>query len=50
MFKGKPYVNKHVKRWDQDRFMEQHISNLQHVRPRIGTIEHDEVVINNRKK
>lgn len=41
MYRGKPYINRHVRKWDQERDMEQHVSNLCHIRPRTGTIEHD---------
>lgn len=50
MYKGKPYINKHVRKWDQERNMEQHLSNLYNIRPRTGTIDHEEVVINNKKR
>ena len=52
MYKGTPYVNKHVKKREQERLMDYHKVNLNHVRPVTGTLEggiKDEVVINNRK-
>lgn len=52
MYKGTPYVNKHVKKREQERSMDYHKVNLNHVRPVTGTLEggiNDGVVINNRK-
>lgn len=51
MYKGTPYVNKHVKKREQERSMDYHRVNLGQVRPVTGTLEGDKngVIINNRK-
>lgn len=49
MYKGTPYVNKHVKKWDQERRMDYHHANLTQVRPLTGTLQYDDVRINNKK-
>ena len=49
MFKG-AYINRHIKRRDDERTMDHHRFNLTHVRPITGTIDNVEgITINNKK-
>lgn len=39
MYKGTPYTNKHVKKREQKRVMDQHRTHLDHMRPFTGTLD-----------
>ena len=49
MYRGTPFLNRHIKRKEQERTMEYHVSNLTQIRPRTSTIDTSDVHINNRK-
>ena len=48
MFKGTPYVNRHIKRRDEERSMDFHRFNLTHIRPYPTTIEQVDGIIGSR--
>ena len=49
MYRGTPFLNRHIKRKEQERAMEYHASNLTQIRPRTSTIDTSEVQINKKK-
>lgn len=49
MYRGTPYVNRHIKRREQERSMDYHANNLSRVRPLTHTLDGGEVSINNKK-
>jgi hypothetical protein len=50
MYRGAPFSNKHVKRRQEEKYMDYHKINLHNMRPVTGTLEKDDgVILNNRK-
>ena len=51
MFKGTPYINRQIKRRDEERQLEYHRFNLTNIKGFSGSVDTSEgVIINNRKK
>ena len=50
MYRGMPYMNKHVRRKEEERTMNYHLNKLTEIRPVTSTIDRGEAITINNKK